>query len=366
MNSFHSVIRPVPATVQHARFATRHTTTNITTSTTATTYDRYRRKRRIPAPRMTAKAIPRPSARHLPHGSGNRNFPRRPQVYLQKPTTRPPATPRPVVSTASSPITTTTTEETTTTEDGVTGLSDNQTGYGGKYNHRREEAKSKKEDHSKGKKGGSSVTIIVTVIAAILALLFLLVVAYIILLIVQREKKRKMASKSVMKQPKQPRQMESGDFNALKFKHEGPLRLDRRLRCPVKHFDTESGSTIHSVEFDPNLNEVVDIGTNVELMEGDTTIRASTAGLSTASHLKSVGKPAKERKSKEALGKSASKSKEALRKSVSKSKDTLGMSASKSKSGSRFKHGAPSHGVHKGIKKRTKSMHHALKLKGVS
>lgn len=83
MNSFHSVIRPVPATVQHARFATRHTTTNITTSTTATTYDRYRRKRRIPAPRMTAKAIPRPSARHLPHGSGNRNFPRRPQVYLQ-------------------------------------------------------------------------------------------------------------------------------------------------------------------------------------------------------------------------------------------------------------------------------------------
>ncbi|KAK6010520.1 hypothetical protein OSTOST_24451 [Ostertagia ostertagi] len=60
--------------------------------------------------------------------------------------------------------------------------------------------------------------------------------------------------------------MESGDIYATKFAHVGALKLDRRLKGPVRHsMEGENTHSLHCVQFDPALNEIVDIGTNVEV-----------------------------------------------------------------------------------------------------
>ncbi|KAL6735905.1 hypothetical protein Aduo_006304 [Ancylostoma duodenale] len=62
--------------------------------------------------------------------------------------------------------------------------------------------------------------------------------------------------------------MASENINAAKFVHAGPLVLDARLRGPVAHAldDTTTGATLTNIQFDPKLNEIVDIGSNIELL----------------------------------------------------------------------------------------------------
>ncbi|EYC37898.1 hypothetical protein Y032_0758g2106 [Ancylostoma ceylanicum] len=71
---------------------------------------------------------------------------------------------------------------------------------------------------------------------------------------------------SVLFQRKQPRKMASENINCAKFTHAGPLVLDARLRGPVAHAldDTTTGATLTNIQFDPKLNEIVDIGSNIE------------------------------------------------------------------------------------------------------
>lgn len=48
--------------------------------------------------------------------------------------------------------------------------------------------------------------------------------------------------------------------------------MERKLRGPVEFHGEQDGGTIQSIKFDPNLNEVVDIGTDVDIITpGQTT-----------------------------------------------------------------------------------------------
>ncbi|WKX96854.1 hypothetical protein Q1695_012924 [Nippostrongylus brasiliensis] len=76
--------------------------------------------------------------------------------------------------------------------------------------------------------------------------------------------------------------MEAANIGEAKFHHGGALVLDPKLKGPVKHaLDDQETGILHTLEFDPNLNEIVDIGSKVEVInvggttpttEGDTAI----------------------------------------------------------------------------------------------
>ncbi|XGW25337.1 hypothetical protein V3C99_006622 [Haemonchus contortus] len=64
--------------------------------------------------------------------------------------------------------------------------------------------------------------------------------------------------------------MESEDLNRVKFQTAGPLVMNRKLQGPVKHaLDNEISTILKGVEFDARQNELVEIGSNVEVVEGD-------------------------------------------------------------------------------------------------
>ncbi|EYC16821.1 hypothetical protein Y032_0032g2512 [Ancylostoma ceylanicum] len=72
---------------------------------------------------------------------------------------------------------------------------------------------------------------------------------------------------------KKPRKMEAEDLNRVKFNVAGPLIMDRGLHGPVKHaLEDENSEILQNVQFDAHQNEIVEIGTNIELInEGNTT-----------------------------------------------------------------------------------------------
>lgn len=98
-----------------------------------------------------------------------------------------------------------------------------------------------------------------------------LVVLAIVLVRRQRAIKKKKQKKTIVK--KQPRKMESANIYATKFNYGGALVLDAKLRGPVKHAcDDEHTTSLHTIQFDNNLNEIVDIGSQIEIVNE----RAST------------------------------------------------------------------------------------------
>ncbi|EYC16820.1 hypothetical protein Y032_0032g2512 [Ancylostoma ceylanicum] len=76
-----------------------------------------------------------------------------------------------------------------------------------------------------------------------------------------------------LKSAKKPRKMEAEDLNRVKFNVAGPLIMDRGLHGPVKHaLEDENSEILQNVQFDAHQNEIVEIGTNIELInEGNTT-----------------------------------------------------------------------------------------------
>ncbi|KAK6045033.1 hypothetical protein COOONC_17462 [Cooperia oncophora] len=139
-----------------------------------------------------------------------------------------------------------------------------------------------RRDHQK------NLGLIMFIILAVLFVLIAVVITMAIIIYRQRKKKEKQLADrdccdnmvltmanfyftavktgSLALKEKQPRKMESADIYATKFAHVGALKMDRGLRGPVRHSlegQTSTG-TINSIQFDPNLNEIVDIGTNVE------------------------------------------------------------------------------------------------------
>ncbi|VDM79766.1 unnamed protein product [Strongylus vulgaris] len=79
-----------------------------------------------------------------------------------------------------------------------------------------------------------------------------------------------------------PRKMESENISAAKFSHTGPLVLDAKLKGPVRHAldDNTTGTALKNIQFDPKLNEIADIGTNVEFLNESkrTTIATTETG----------------------------------------------------------------------------------------
>ncbi|KAK6743476.1 hypothetical protein RB195_010627 [Necator americanus] len=125
------------------------------------------------------------------------------------------------------------------------------------------------------KKSGIGFTI--GILAAVVFLICIVVVATIGLAIVRKKNRKKKESKKVVL-AKRPRKMESANINATKFTHAGALVLDKKLRGPVVHqCSSQENVVLHSIQFDPHLNEIVDIGTKIEIVnDNDTTTTTMT------------------------------------------------------------------------------------------
>ncbi|PIO65912.1 hypothetical protein TELCIR_12393, partial [Teladorsagia circumcincta] len=111
---------------------------------------------------------------------------------------------------------------------------------------------------------------------------------------------------------KKPRRMESADIYATKFVHGGPLVLDAQLRGPVKHACEEETPSLHSLHFDPNLNEIVDIGSNIEVLNRK---GSSQGSVNTSSRVRS-------KRAKAGIGTYSNKDKDSKKKKLEKETKT--------------------------------------------
>ncbi|KAK5965911.1 hypothetical protein GCK32_016626, partial [Trichostrongylus colubriformis] len=90
-------------------------------------------------------------------------------------------------------------------------------------------------------------------------------------LIIHYRKKKAKAQKGPQL-AKKPRKMEAAELGATKFTHAGALVLDPNLEGPVKHALTSQEPTVETlptIQFDPKLNEIVDIGSDIEVLKED-------------------------------------------------------------------------------------------------
>ncbi|WKX97605.1 hypothetical protein Q1695_013346 [Nippostrongylus brasiliensis] len=64
--------------------------------------------------------------------------------------------------------------------------------------------------------------------------------------------------------------MEAAEIGNTKFKERGALVLASSLEGPVVHALEEDADaqTLPTLQFDPALNEIVDIGSQIEVMDG--------------------------------------------------------------------------------------------------
>ncbi|WKX97184.1 hypothetical protein Q1695_013113 [Nippostrongylus brasiliensis] len=122
------------------------------------------------------------------------------------------------------------------------------------------------------------------------------------------QRRRREASMELARMGNEPRPIKSDDIRKERFKYRGPLKLDAGLKGEVKHLapDNEECDPNMKVEFDQRLNEIVDIGTNIEVYEQSNTAkkhnerRISTARLQ--SKLMSPRPPVRERQKKKSKG----------------------------------------------------------------
>lgn len=117
-------------------------------------------------------------------------------------------------------------------------------------------------------------TIVIIMVAAVcFALVFIVAGTVIVAMLINKRKKKKEKEERIKnRKAKCPRKMESANIYETKFIHEGPIVMERKLRGPVEFHGEQDGGTIQSIKFDPNLNEVVDIGTDVDIITpGQTT-----------------------------------------------------------------------------------------------
>ncbi|CAJ0599065.1 unnamed protein product [Cylicocyclus nassatus] len=126
-------------------------------------------------------------------------------------------------------------------------------------------------------KKDSTSLIIILVSLGVAALVCFVAVTVIIVAILRKKRRKKKEEAEKTKKvliAKKPRKMEAADVNATKFTHGGALVLAAKLQGPVVHAEGDSeGESIHTIQFDPHLNEIVDIGSNIEVLPdtGDTT-----------------------------------------------------------------------------------------------
>nr|CDJ88596.1 unnamed protein product [Haemonchus contortus] len=111
-------------------------------------------------------------------------------------------------------------------------------------------------------------------VMAILASLILVILVFLIIRSLQscRNKRREQA----LSDQRGPRPMKTGDISQDHFQHRGALVVDSGLKGPVHHLadDSTKSQPLKGIEFDSRLNEIVDIGSNVEVLEKSRTGRA--------------------------------------------------------------------------------------------
>nr|CDJ85438.1 expressed protein [Haemonchus contortus] len=124
--------------------------------------------------------------------------------------------------------------------------------------------------HQKKTKTREPLMIIVSIGGLVVAIALVLILVLIAIIVVTKRRRAKQKPKSTPVAAKQPRKMESEDLNRVKFQTAGPLVMNRKLQGPVKHaLDNEISTVLKGVEFDARQNELVEIGSNVEVVEGD-------------------------------------------------------------------------------------------------
>ncbi|WKX96407.1 hypothetical protein Q1695_012670 [Nippostrongylus brasiliensis] len=82
----------------------------------------------------------------------------------------------------------------------------------------------------------------------------------------EEELKKKASQRDSLRKP--PRKMESEDLNSVKFSTRGPLKMPKEYTGPVKHqLDGEKSAPLEGIEFDQAQNELVTIGSTVDVLE---------------------------------------------------------------------------------------------------
>ncbi|WKX96990.1 hypothetical protein Q1695_013000 [Nippostrongylus brasiliensis] len=114
----------------------------------------------------------------------------------------------------------------------------------------------------------SHTGLIIISLSGLAALLIIGAVIGVVIGLYLRHRRRlqsKKSNRTLLK--KQPRKMESANIYETKFTHGGALVLDAKLQGPVEHaLDNEQTKSIQSIKFDPGLNEIVDIGSQIEVV----------------------------------------------------------------------------------------------------
>ncbi|KJH49714.1 hypothetical protein DICVIV_04135 [Dictyocaulus viviparus] len=144
---------------------------------------------------------------------------------------------------------------------------------------------------------------IITILATIGVLLLIVLVTLIAkgILLYFCDNKRKKGGRSETSS-RTPVKMKSADLESANFKHVGALVLDSQLKGPVRHMlENASEGSIKRIQFDDRLNEIVDIGTNVERLNDSqkTTQKTTQKSTETIDRTTKKRRIAKTEKSKE-------------------------------------------------------------------
>ncbi|WKX97604.1 hypothetical protein Q1695_013346 [Nippostrongylus brasiliensis] len=101
-------------------------------------------------------------------------------------------------------------------------------------------------------------------------LIIVLVIIIVIILVLKERKRRRLLEAQKPHKEKAPRKMEAAEIGNTKFKERGALVLASSLEGPVVHALEEDADaqTLPTLQFDPALNEIVDIGSQIEVMDG--------------------------------------------------------------------------------------------------
>ncbi|KAK5967572.1 hypothetical protein GCK32_017171 [Trichostrongylus colubriformis] len=107
--------------------------------------------------------------------------------------------------------------------------------------------------------------IFVTVMAILGSLILGVLIFFIIrsVLSYKRRKREKALARN------EPRPMKTGNITQDNFQYRGALVVDSGIKGSVRHMldDSNEKAPLNHIEFDSRLNEIVDIGSNVEVLE---------------------------------------------------------------------------------------------------
>ncbi|WKX96988.1 hypothetical protein Q1695_013000 [Nippostrongylus brasiliensis] len=212
-----------------------------------------------PTTKPTSKPTPEPTSEPTP-----KTTPKPTTEPTPAPTPAPTPEPTPKSSPASNP--TSGPSDTPKPEQKGTSAEGTTEEHMGAHQALRPNARKIEKPHRLQKK--SHTGLIIISLSGLAALLIIGAVIGVVIGLYLRHRRRlqsKKSNRTLLK--KQPRKMESANIYETKFTHGGALVLDAKLQGPVEHaLDNEQTKSIQSIKFDPGLNEIVDIGSQIEVV----------------------------------------------------------------------------------------------------